>query len=81
MAEKFAHIMDRFEQEVASGTDANHAEMMVIEELRQLGQAMLGQWAGISHDQAIAQAKEQNSALIDHTQKNSAGTPPSESLP
>jgi hypothetical protein len=51
---------------------------MVIEELRQLGHTMLLQWAGKAHNQAIAQAKEQNPALVDHTQKNSAGTPPSE---
>lgn len=78
MAEKFGQIMDRFEQEIANGTDANQAEMMVIEELHQLGCAMLGQWAGKAHDKAIALAKEQDPALVDHTQKNSGGIPPSE---
>jgi len=81
MAERFGQIMERFEQEIASGGDANQAEMMVIEELRHLGQTMVVQWAGRVHQQAVAQAKEQNPALTNHAQKNCAGTVPSEPSP
>lgn len=78
LASKFRQIMERFEEEVASGGDANQAEMMVIDELRGLGQAMLGHWAKSSHDEAIAKAKDNQPNLSTHTKKNSGGIPHSD---
>jgi len=78
MAEKFRQIMGRFEQEIASGTDANEAEMMVIEELRDLGRTLLGEWARTTHDKAVAAARAGEPDLIRHSKKNSTGTPPLE---
>ena len=80
MAEKFGLIMERFEQEIANGADANQAEMMVIEELRILGETMLGQWAEKTQTIAINQAKAESADLIHHKEKNSTGTPPLEIL-
>jgi hypothetical protein len=75
---KFRQIMKHFEEEVASGGDANQAEMMVIEELRGLGQAMLEHWATSSHDEAITKAKDNEPNLSTHTKKNSGGIPHSD---
>ena len=69
MAEKFGLIMERFEQEIANGADANQAEMMVIEELRILGETMLGQWAEKTQTIAINQAKAESADLIHHKEK------------
>ena len=70
--------MDRFEAEVAGGGDAHQAESMLIEELRQLGLSMLGQWAQSSHSQSIQEARKEDAALSNHTKKDSSGTPRSE---
>jgi len=78
MAEKFSLIMERFEQEIVHGGDANEAEMMVIEELRTLGETMLGQWAEKAQTHAVDQAKAETPGLIHHAEKNSIGTPPLE---
>jgi hypothetical protein len=75
---KFRQIMQHLEDEIASGGDANQAEMMVIEELRGLGQAMLVHWATSSHDEAIAKSKESEPNLSNHAKKNSGGIPPSD---
>ena len=52
VAERMKLIMDRLEEEIAGGGDANQAEEMAIESLRELGQALLTQWAGRRHDEA-----------------------------
>ncbi len=39
------HLLDTLEQSVADGSDAHAAEERVIQELRQLGQEVLGRWA------------------------------------
>jgi hypothetical protein len=75
---KFRQIINRFEEEVANGGDANQGEMMVIDEVRGLGQAMLGHWAKSSHDEAIAKTKDSEPNLITHTKKNSGGIPRSD---
>jgi len=75
---KFRQIMKHFEEEIARGGDANQAEMMVIEELRGLGQAMLGHWAKSSHNEAVAKAKDIEPNLSTHTKKNSGGIPHSD---
>ena len=78
MAERISLIVERFEQEVANGADANQAEMMVIDELRVLGKSMLQQWAEKSHQNVIEDAKNKAPILTHHGKKNSTGIPPSE---
>ena len=57
MAEKFQLVMDRLDEEFNNGADANEVEEAAIESLRELGKAMLTQWAGNDHDRDIAKAK------------------------
>jgi hypothetical protein len=78
MAVRFGLIMERFEQEVAGGADANEAEEMLIEEMGRLGKVMLGEWAKSSQGKAIAQAKGGGANVTEHAKKNSAGIRPSE---
>lgn len=78
VATRLSGIMDRFEHEVNAGMDAHEAEMMVIEEVQQLGHSLLDQWAEQTHDATLASACEDDPALIKHGKKNSTGIRPSE---
>jgi hypothetical protein len=78
IADRLTHIMDRFEAEIAGDGDAHQAESMLIDELRQLGTSMLGQWARSTHAQSIQEAKDQEASLTNHAKKNSSGIPLSE---
>ena len=77
VAERMKLIMDRLEEEIAGGGDANQAEEMAIESLRELGRAMLTQWAGRRHDEAVEQAVGGDAQLVRHTKKNFTGRRPS----
>ena len=77
VAERIALVLGRLEEEIAGGGDANQAEEMAIESLRELGQAMLSQWAGKRHDQAVSEVREAQGDLTRHAKKNSAGRRPS----
>ena len=63
-------ILDTLDQSVAQGCDAHAAEDRVIEELRQLGQEFLNQWAEESHAQVQAQVPAQHPGAIRHGKKN-----------
>lgn len=76
-------ILDTLDQSVADGCDAHTAEDRVIEELRLLGQEVLGQWAEESHTQLQKQVPAQHSGAIRHGKKTAelAGRPPSGGSP
>lgn len=50
-------LMNRFDEELADGKDAHQAEEMVIEELDQLGQSLMGQWAETAHENILTQSQ------------------------
>jgi hypothetical protein len=77
LAARLRQLMNHFEEEVSDGMDAHQAEMMLIEELHQLGGSLMSQWADTTHQQGIAAAKENDPSLIKSGKKNSSGTPPS----
>jgi len=77
VAEKFSAIMERLQEETTNGGDANQAEEMAIESLRELGNAMLTQWAEKRHDQSVAEARSEDAQLTRHAKKNSTGDRPS----
>lgn len=78
ISENIELIVEKFEQEIANGSDAHQAEEAVIEMLRNLGQNMMTQWGEhVAHDQAT-QARQQDPSLQKHAKKNSTGRPPSE---
>jgi hypothetical protein len=78
--EKYPNLRDRFEEilniaENSTGAieEADHAEMMAIEEVRKVGSEMLHVWAKNQEIKKHKQALEKNSNLIQHSKKNSIG--------
>lgn len=78
--EKHPQLLDRFEAilniaENSTGSieEADHAEMMAIEETRKIGSEMLRVWASNQEIKKHEQALEKNSNLIRHAKKNSIG--------
>lgn len=69
-------VMERFEQELANGSDAHQAEQSVIEMLQNLGQNMMTQWAEHSCQNSEASSLEQDRSIQKHAKKNSHGKPP-----
>lgn len=63
-------LLDTLDQSVQEGCDAHTAEDRVIEELRPLGQEVLGQWAEESHAQIQEQVPAQHPGAIRHGKKN-----------
>lgn len=61
------HIHDTPGESVADGSDAHAAEERVIQELRQLGQELLGRWAHQAHAQA--QVRTQHPHASQHGKK------------
>jgi hypothetical protein len=65
------HLLDTLDQSVADGSDAHAAEERVIQELRQLGQELLGRWAHEAQAQAQAQVRTQQPHASQHGKKKS----------
>ena len=59
------------DQSVADGCSAHEAEARAIEQIRQLGNELLTEWAEASAADAVGQAQAQNPKLIDYGKKNS----------
>ena len=62
-------IMQKFEDEIANGMDANEAEASLIESLQQLGKSMMSQWAENTQQDTLDQAKEEMPSLQKHAKK------------
>ena len=71
-------IMQKFEDEIANGMDANEAEASLIESLQELGKSMMSQWAENTQQDTLNQAQEEMPSLQKHTKKNSSGIAPSD---
>jgi len=65
------HLLDTLDQSVADGSDAHAAEERVIQELRQLGQELLGRWAHEAQAQAQTQMRTQQPHASQHGKKKS----------
>ena len=63
------HIIDTLDQSVTDGSDAHAAEERVIEELRQLGQTVLGHWAHEAAAHTQAHVRRQHPQAIQHGKK------------
>ena len=71
-------IMQKFEDEIANGMDANEAEASLIESLQELGKSMMNQWAENTQQDTINQTKKEMPNLQKHSKKNSSGIAPSD---
>jgi hypothetical protein len=78
--ERFAHrphlrrrllaIADMIDQAVAEGCTAHEAEARAIEQIRQLGNEVLTDWAQKSEHQARTKAQQDKAALQAYRKKN-----------
>ena len=64
-------IADMVDQAVAEGCTAHEAEARAIEQIRQLGQEVLKDWAEKAEPQFRQQAQAGNPKLINYGKKNS----------
>lgn len=78
--EKYPHLRDRFEAilniaENSTGSieEADHAEMMAIEEVRKVGSEMLHIWANNQEIKKNEQALKKNTELVRHSKKKFIG--------
>ena len=69
MAARLHEIADMMDAAIERGATADEAEEMALQQLRSLGNDLLTDWAMKRHDQAIAQAREQNPQAVKHTKK------------
>ena len=70
---RFHAIADMLDQAVAAGTTADEAEDLAIDQVRQLGRELLGDWAQEQQDGSLARARLQHPQAIKHINKKSVG--------
>lgn len=66
---RFHAIADMMDQAVAQGCTADEAEERAIEQVRQLGGELLGDWAQEQQDGSLARARDQHPQSIKHIKK------------
>ena len=66
---RFHSIADMLDQAVAQGCTADEAEARAIEQVRQLGGELLGDWAQEQQDGSLARARAQHPRSIKHIKK------------
>ena len=71
LLERLHHIVDTLDESSRDGCDAHAAEERVIEQLRQLGQEVLSQWAQEADTHTQAQVRRQPPEAIQHGKKKS----------
>lgn len=66
---RFHSIADMMDQAVAAGCTADEAEDRAIEQVRQLGRELLGDWSQEQQDGSLARARNQHPQAIKHIKK------------
>jgi hypothetical protein len=72
LLERLHQIVDTLEQSVGDGCDADQTEERVVEEIRKLGQTMLGQWAQEANAQIQGQVSAEYPRACKNGKKNSS---------
>ncbi len=67
--ERLQAIADMMEASIAAGCSADEAEERAIEQIRQLGQALLQDWAVRAQEQSLEQARAQAPQGLKHVKK------------
>lgn len=70
---RFHSLADMMDQAVAAGCSADEAEDRAIEQVRQLGRELLGDWAQEQQASSLARARRQHPEAIKHIKKKSVG--------
>jgi hypothetical protein len=66
---RFHSIADMMDQAVAAGCTADEAEERAIEQVRQLGRELLGDWAQEQQEGSLARARGEHPQAIKHIKK------------
>lgn len=66
---RLQQIADMMDRAVADGCTADEAEALAIEQLQQLGNEVLLDWAEQKHRHSLHQAREQHPQAINHIKK------------
>ena len=66
---RFHLIADMMDQAVAAGCTADEAEERAIQQVRQLGGELLGDWAQEQQEGSLARARDQHPQSIKHIKK------------
>ena len=66
---RFHAIADMMDQAVAAGCTADEAEERALEQVRQLGRELLGDWAQEQQAGSLARARSQHPKAIKHIKK------------
>ena len=66
---RFHAIADMLDQAVAAGCTADEAEARALEQVRQLGRELLGDWAQEQQAGSLARARRQHPQAIKHIKK------------
>jgi hypothetical protein len=74
---KLTEVLERFNQEVDSNTDAYTAELRIEEAVNEIAKSMVIQWADKAQQAALGEALK-DPDQIKNGKKNSTGTAPSE---
>jgi len=71
LRQRLLSIADMLDQAVVEGCTAHEAEARAMEQIRQLGNETMTDWAEKSEQAARRKAQEQNPELIQYGKKNS----------
>lgn len=66
---RFHSIADMMDQSLAAGCTADDAEARAIEQVRQLGRELIGDWAQEKQAASLARARRQHPQAIQHIKK------------
>lgn len=66
---RFHSIADMLDQSLAAGCTADAAEARAIEQVRQLGQELLGDWAQEKQVASLERARRQHPKAVKHIKK------------
>lgn len=69
VAARLHQIADMMDQALAEGATADEAEALAVEQIQQLGTAVLTDWARAKQADSLKKARQQNPAAIQHLKK------------
>ena len=70
MYERMQRIADQMEQAIANGVSADEAEAMAVQQINELGRALLTDWAQAQHEQSVKEVKQEHPSAIRDSKKN-----------
>jgi len=68
--EQMQRIADQMEQALANGATADQAEEMAIQQINELGRALLTDWAKAKQEQSVADVQKEKPDTIKDSKKN-----------